>query len=100
METTFKETSEVVITEVSIGEHKIVPFMISLEVKKGSDLWELIMYNSRFQEILDKQLLRIPKENCSDYYYNREMERVDKLEKDINGCETKITIKIELEKWS
>ena len=100
METTFKETSEVVITEVSIGEHKIVPFMISLEVKKGSDLWELIMYNSRFKEILDGQLLRIPKENCYDYYYNREMERVDKLEKDINGCETKITIKIELEKWS
>lgn len=100
METTFKETSEVVITEISIGADKIVPYTVSLEVKKSSDLWELIMYNSRFQEILDGQLLRIPKENCSDYYYNREMERVDKLEKDINGCETKITIKIELEKWS
>jgi hypothetical protein len=96
METTFKENSELRIIRTQSGrEDKIVPLSMELEVKNGSDLYDSILYFSNFEKYKESEL----KIDILDNWAGLNSKRVEQLKEDLEGCTTKITIKIELEKY-
>jgi|688.fasta_scaffold1139323_2 hypothetical protein len=96
METTFKENSELKIIRTQSGrEDKIVPLSMELEVKNGSDLYNSILYFSNFEKYKESEL----KIDILDNWAGLNSKRVEQLKEDLEGCKTKITIKIELEKY-
>ena len=96
MKQTFRENSELKITKLTVGkEERIVPFALEAEVKNGSDLADTILAYSKFKEIKEEQL----QVNISDNFGGFNSSRIEQLQKDLQDCNLKITIKIELAKY-
>ena len=92
----FKENSELRIIKAQSGrEDRIVPLSMELEVKNGSDLYDSILYFSNFEKYKKSQL----EVDILDNWGGLNSKRIEQLKEDLEGCKTKITIKIELEKY-
>lgn len=95
--TTFKGNSEFLLVAMSNrNTNRKVPMSVTLEVRKGSDLFDYIMGISHFEDIKNKELNTVY-EGAEDNEYNRKSLR--QFKEDVNGAEVKITINIELEKY-
>lgn len=91
------ETPELELTSKTVGRcNRIVPLALTMEVKNGSDLYDNIMYFSKFNRFKEYELNRVY-EGAEDTDYTKKL--LQQLKDDCNGANVKITIKIELEKY-
>lgn len=89
--------TEYMLTSITEGrDNKIVPFSIGIEVREGSNIYDLLMEATDFNKMLEKRL-NIKREGAENNEYTKELD--EQFKKDVEGAKVKIRIKIELEKY-
>ena len=81
-----------IIKSVSGRDPLVVPLALEFQVIEGSELFDNLMKEADFEEYRSRCLNR-------EVYNETDLRHLNRLKKDCEGTKTKITVKIELEKY-